>query len=66
MGHRVVNTSHQTVDETARALALHLHELLAHWTESGLADSGLTSPYTTTASVGQLLGWVNDVKEVSV
>ena len=64
MGHRVVNTSHQTVDETTQALALHLQELLAQWTATCLADSGLTSPYTTAASVGQLLGWANEVKKV--
>ena len=64
MGHRVVNTSHQSADETAQALARHLQDLLAHWAATGLADSGLTSPYTTAASVGQLLGWANEVKKV--
>ncbi len=61
MGHRVVNTSHQTVDETAQALASHLQELLAQWAECGLDDSGRESPYTTAASVQQILSFVGEL-----
>lgn len=63
-GHRVVNTSQQTVDEAAKELAKHLDQLLEQWATTGLPDSGLESPYATAASVGQLIGWAREVTEL--
>jgi hypothetical protein len=61
LGHRVVNTSVQTVDETAQELAKLLHELLEQWATTGLPDSGLESLYTTENAVKQLLSFVGEL-----
>lgn len=48
----------QGASAVSRELAAALEQLFDRWRTLGLPDSGRTSPYTTEAAVGQLLGWV--------
>jgi hypothetical protein len=45
----------------APEMARHLKALWGQWRESGLADSGRVSPYTTRASTSQLMGWAGTI-----
>lgn len=47
----------------AAELATSLEQLAERWRTEGLVDNGQTSPYTTEAAVGQLLGWVHDLSK---
>ncbi len=45
----------------APEMARHLKALWGLWRETGLADSGRVSPYTTQASTSQLMGWAGTI-----
>jgi hypothetical protein len=51
---------------TIRELAADLARLIERWRSTGLPDSGQSSPYTTEAAVGQLLGWVAQLDKAKV
>ena len=52
-GHSAVETQGVGAQQ---ALSLATTQLVARWESTGLEDNGLSSPYTTQAAVGQLLG----------
>jgi glycosyltransferase involved in cell wall biosynthesis len=63
-GHVAVISGHGVDSQVVAAeLATALEQLAERWRTVGLADNDQTSPYTTEAAVGQLLGWVDDLSK---
>jgi hypothetical protein len=66
-GHVAVQTggAGQDAASASRELADELEQMFDRWHNTGLPDSGLSSPYTTQAAAEELLRWVGGLRTQS-
>jgi len=64
-GHIVVcsDEANQGKSSVNEDMAVALEQLFDRWQTVGLADNGQSSPFTTEVAVGQLIGWVNQLRQ---
>jgi hypothetical protein len=59
--HMAIATDHLEADQVALSLSDALFALITQWRSGGLADSGASSPYTTSEAVANLLRWAQEI-----
>ena len=59
-GHEAVEAgrSGAAIIDSSNSLAVALEVLYTRWQKLGLPDNGMSSPFTTEASVGRMMAWV--------